>query len=121
MDYDSICKDILGIDPKVRYAGICDETGEVKYGGMRDGKTSLLSNEESQKSNLQAVGRWGLRKSLTNKTGKGIYSLTEYEKLKRITIPMDDDVDHLLIVTTEVEADHNRIISDILKLIKPVS
>ncbi|HEU5120404.1 MAG TPA: hypothetical protein VFT71_05410 [Candidatus Nitrosocosmicus sp.] len=116
MDYDQICKSVLAIDPKVRFAGICDETGETKYGGMRDGMTSLLSPQESQKSNLQAMGRWGLRKSLTSKTGRGIYAMTEYEKLKRITIPLDDD--HLLVVTAEVEADHGNIISKILKLIK---
>ncbi len=116
MDYDQVCKSILEIDPKIRFAGICDETGETKYGGMRQGLTSLLSPQESQKSNLQAVGRWGLRKSLTSKTGKGIYAITEYEKLKRITIPLDDD--HLLVVTTEVDADHSNIIGKTLQLIK---
>lgn len=116
MDYDQVCKSILEIDPKIRFAGICDETGETKYGGMRQGLTSLLSPQESQKSNLQAVGRWGLRKSLTSKTGKGIYAITEYEKLKRITIPLDDD--HLLVVTTEVDADHGNIIGKTLQLIK---
>lgn len=116
MDYDQVCKSILEIDPKIRFAGICDETGETKYGGMRQGLTSLLSPQESQKSNLQAVGRWGLRKSLTSRTGKGIYAITEYEKLKRITIPLDDD--HLLVVTTEVDADHSNIIGKTLQLIK---
>ena len=42
--------------------------------------------------------------------------MTEYEKLKRITFPLDDD-DHLLVVTTEVDADHGNIISNTLKLI----
>lgn len=116
MDYDQICKNVLGIDPKIRFAGICDETGETKYGGMREGLTSLLSPQESQKSNLQAVGRWGLRKSLTSKTGRGIYAMTQYEKLTRITIPLDDD--HLLVVTTEVDADHKNIIDNTLKLIR---
>lgn len=116
MDYNRICQDILNIDPKIRFAGICDETGETKYGGMREGLNSLLSPQESQKSNLLAVGRWGLRKSLVNKTGKGVYAMTEYEKLKRITIPINED--HLLVVTTEVEADHNKIIKNILDIIK---
>jgi hypothetical protein len=35
--------------------------------------------------------------------------------LKRTTIPLDDD--HLLVVTTEVDADHGNIISKTLKLI----
>jgi hypothetical protein len=35
MDYGKLCKDILNIDPKISYAGICDDTGETKYGGQR--------------------------------------------------------------------------------------
>jgi len=56
-----------------------------------------------------------LRKSLSSKTGKGKYAMTEYEKIKRITIPLDDE--HLLLITTEVEADHAQIISNVLKLL----
>jgi hypothetical protein len=41
--------------------------------------------------------------------------MTEYEKIKRITIPLDDE--HLLLITTEVEADHTQIISNMLKLL----
>jgi hypothetical protein len=33
MDFEKLCKDILNIDSKIRYAGISDESGERKYGG----------------------------------------------------------------------------------------
>ena len=26
MDYDNLCKGILNLDPKVRFAGICDDS-----------------------------------------------------------------------------------------------
>jgi hypothetical protein len=29
MDYGKLCKEILSIDPKIRYAGVCDDTGET--------------------------------------------------------------------------------------------
>ena len=41
--------------------------------------------------------------------------MTEYEKIKRITIPLKGD--HLLLVTTEIQADHVKIIQAILKII----
>lgn len=116
MDYTRVCKDILDFDPKVRFAGICDETGETKYGGMREGLPSILSPEDTQKSNRLAIGRWGLRYALEHKTGKGKYSITEYEKIKRITIPLDDN--YLLLITTEVEADHGSIINNALRMVK---
>jgi hypothetical protein len=119
MDYDNLCKSILDLDSKVRFAGICDESGEIKHGGQKEGVENILSNEETRKSNLQALARWGLRNSLSSKIGKGKYAMAEYEKIKRITIPLDDD--HLLLITTEVEADHAQIISNTLKLLSPSS
>src|ERR671932_1997643 len=114
MDYGKLCNDILNLDPKIRYAGICDETGETKYGGQRHGVQNLLSSEETKRSNLQALARWALRNSLAPKIGKGKYAVAEYEKLKRITIPLENY--HLLLITTEVEADHQKIIDNVLKL-----
>ena len=115
MDYGKLCKDILNVDPKIRYAGICDDTGETKYGGQRQGVHNLLSPEET-KSNLQALARWSLRNSLAPKIGKGKYAVAEYEKLKRITIPLENY--HLLLITTEIEADHQKIIDNVLHMIK---
>lgn len=115
MDYERLSKDILNLDPKIRFAGICDETGEIRFGGQREGVNNLLSPEETKKSNLQALARWGLRNGLAPKTGKGRYAMAEYEKIKRITVPLENY--HLLLVTTEVEADHGRIIDNILQLL----
>ncbi len=116
MDYDKICKDILDLDPTIRFAGICDDTGDTKYGGMRQGMTSLLSPEETRKSVQLAIGRWGLRDALSSKTGKPKYSMAEYDKIKRVTFPLNDD--YLLLISMDVEADHTSIIDRILRLIK---
>ncbi len=78
-----LCKSILEIDPLVRFAGVCDHTGEIKHGGHAE--------------------------------GYGKYSMTEYEKIKRITIPLKGE--HLLLVTTEIRADHVKIIRAILDLV----
>jgi hypothetical protein len=116
MDYAKLCKQILELDPKIRFAGVCDESGEIKFGGQREGLVNLLTAEETKRSNLQALARWGLRNSLASKVGKGKYAMAEYEKIKRITAPLDSD--HLLLVTTEVGADHQSIIKNVLELIQ---
>lgn len=120
MDYGNLCKEILTIDPKIRYGGVCNDTGESKYGGQREGVKNLLLPEETKKSNLQALARWGLRNSLSSKVGKGKYAMAEYEKVKRITIPLEYN-GHLLLITTEVDANHGRIIEHVLKLIQHLS
>ena len=116
MDYGKLCREILDLDPKIRFAGICDNTGETKFGGQREAVENLLSSEETKKSNLQALARWALRNTLSSKVGKGRYAMAEYEKVKRITIPLEDN-SHLLLITTEVNADHSRIIQQVLKLV----
>ncbi|HET9806014.1 MAG TPA: hypothetical protein VFP49_03810 [Nitrososphaeraceae archaeon] len=116
MDYDNLCKSILNLDSKIRFTGICDETGEIKYGGQREGVDNIPSNDETRRSNLQALARWGLRNSLSPKIGRGKYAMAEYEKIKRISIPLDDE--HLLLITTEVQADHGKIISNVLKFLR---
>ena len=116
MDYTKLCKEILDLDPKIRFAGVCDESGEIKFGGQREGLENLLTAEETKRSNLQALARWGLRNSLASKVGKGKYAMAEYEKIKRITAPLDND--HLLLVTTEVDSDHQNIISMVLNIIQ---
>ena len=120
MDYEKLCNEILMIDPKIRYAGICDETGETKYGGQREGVKSLLSSEETKRSNLQALAQWALRNSLSSRVGRGRYAMAEYEKAKRITIPLEYN-GYLLLITTEVDADHDRIIDHVLESIQHLS
>jgi hypothetical protein len=115
MDFDRLCKDILGLESRIRFAGVCDDSGGIKYGGQREGITNLLSPEETKRSNLQAIARWALRSSLSPKVGKGRYAMAEYEKIKRITFPLEQS--HLLLVTTEVDADHNKIIRNILTML----
>ena len=113
MDYNELCKDILGLDTKIRFAGVCDDTGEIRFGGPREGIKSLLTPEQTKISNLQALIRWELRDSLSHKIGREKYSMEEYEKIKRIIFTLDHD--HLLLVTTEVHTEHMKVIDSILK------
>jgi hypothetical protein len=113
MDYNRLCKDILDLDTKVRFAGVCDITGEIRFGGQREGIKNLLTPEETKLSNIQAMAEWALRNSLATKVGRGKYAMTEYEKIKRITFLLD--LDHLLLVTTEVDTEHMKVIESIVK------
>jgi hypothetical protein len=115
MEFDKLCKDILGLDPKIRFAGVCDDSGEIRYGGQRDGVPNLLSPGEIRRSNLQAMARWALRSSLSSKIGKGRYAISEYQRIKRITFPLAEDC--ILLVTTEVDANHDELIKNILTMI----
>jgi len=93
---------------------ICDTDGKIMYSDHRPGITNLLNPDESRKSLEMAVNAWKSRSQLTPKIGKGKYVLAEYEKIKRITMPLGDR--HLVYVTTEPQANHVHIISEITSL-----
>ena len=80
MDYGKLCKGILELDPKIRFVGVCDDTGEIKFGGQREGVQNLLSSEETKRSNLQALARWALRNTLSPKVGKGRYAMADMKR-----------------------------------------
>jgi hypothetical protein len=84
------------------------------YSEHRKGVQNLLTPEESKKSLELAVNAWKTRSQLAPKIGKGKYVLAEYEKIKRITMPLGDE--HLLYITTEPEADHSKIIDNVRRL-----
>ena len=92
---------------------VCDLEGKILFSEHREGVTNLLTPDESKRSLEMAVHAWKTRSQLANKIGKGKYVLAEYEKIKRITMPLDEN--HILYITTEVGADHNRIIGAIGK------
>jgi hypothetical protein len=120
MDYRKLYQDIMNLDPKIRLVTICDIGGRVMYSEHREGVTNLLTPEESKKSLELAVNAWKTRSELATKIGKGKYVLAEYEKIKRITMPLgqdNDDENHLLYITTEPEADHTNIIRGIGELV----
>jgi len=104
----------MEIDPKIRFATIFDMSGKVMFSAHRDGVQSLLTPEESKRSLQLAINAWKSRNEVSDKIGRGKYALVEYEKLKRITMPLDSD--HILYITTDVEADHAPIIYRALRI-----
>ena len=111
IDYKKLYEDIINIDPKIRLVTVCDSNCRVMYSEHNQGVTNLLTAEESKRSLELAVNSWKLRSDLEPKIGKGKYVLAEYEKIKRITMPVPGDADHhLLYITTEVEVDHSKVI-----------
>jgi predicted transcriptional regulator len=114
MDYNEIYSKILNLEPQTRMVTVCDNDGKIVFSQHKEGVTNLLTPEESKRSLEMAVNAWKTRSQLANKIGKGKYVLAEYEKIKRITMPLDES--HLLYVTTEASADHNKILEEIMKL-----
>ncbi len=112
--YLDLVERAMKISKDIRFATICDMNGEVKYSEHRAGAKNLLTNRESLKSLESAARSWKMRNESSSKIGKGQYVLAEYGKIKRITLPLDNQ--HLLYLTVNKKSDHNKIISKATKL-----
>jgi hypothetical protein len=119
MNYQKLYQDILSLDANIRMVTICDTDGKIMYADHRPGVTNLLTPDESKKSLEMAVNAWKSRSQIASKIGRGKYVLAEYEKIKRITMPLGDR--HLVYVTTEPQANHANVISEITRLASSVS
>ncbi len=107
---------MLEANENVRYACICDAEGKILWNSRRNDITSMLTLEDTKASVKAACENWRERDKLSGKIGKGNFALVDYEKLKRITVPLSNN--HLLYM--HVEPNKPQYIGDILKIIKYV-
>src|ERR687883_1850093 len=118
--FEKLCNDIFTISPTIRSAIVIDKMGKLVSGGMRQGVKSMEEKEDSQRLYIEFALRSVMREEFDKEFGKTIYSFSEREKIKLASFPLDNS-HHILRVSIEKEADHNKIIDDILKIIgKPL-
>jgi hypothetical protein len=112
ISYDEICEVLLRIDPSIRYVGILD--GEKITFRKRTGIYSLLNTSENIKSATHALMRWQSRRVFAAKFGMPLYAMAEYKLVKRITMQLKGNT--LLLVSTDKDAPHDKIIKKLLKI-----
>jgi hypothetical protein len=105
-----VCGEILLLDKSIRFAGIANKMGKVVAHEFRKDVTPMLTFEELEGSAIKSVLRMKTREDYEAKLGRAIYTFTLYEKVKRASIPLQNDNYVLLIVSFERDADHENII-----------
>ena len=115
MDFDKLHSDVMRIDSTIRYAAVQNNIGEKICGGFRDNISPILSDDELKMMHYYVSQRWQTRKNIEHKIGHTKYAMAEYDKLKRITFPINEK--YLLLLATEVSTDHTNVINKVLELI----
>jgi len=91
MDHKQLIDTIMDNDRNIRFATVCNMAGELQISRQKSGIERFLNKEDTQKSLEYATKAWiHARRPYFKKIGKGLYTLTAYEKLKRVTIPLPD-------------------------------
>jgi len=115
MDFGKLIANVLKTDSSIRYAAIQNYGGEKICGGFRENISPILSTEELKMMHYYASQRWETRKNIEHKLGKTKYAMAEYEKLKRMTFPINEE--YMLMIATEINTDHTSVIDKVIKLI----
>jgi hypothetical protein len=115
---DSLSSKIIESDKAIRFVGISNKMGNQIISRYRNGLTPLLTPSEIEMYAMQTVLRMNTRKDFELKLGKPIYSFTLYQKVKRVTITLENKEYPILMASFDLEADHdNIIVNKILPLI----
>jgi hypothetical protein len=117
MNFKSIYDYILSLDSNVRFVGFIDDMGKLVYGGMRPGMISLENETESIKIYMEFALINKIHADFDAMLGKVIYSLTVRERIKILTFPIET---HILRVSLERQADHEKILNSILEYFKKI-
>ena len=113
MNQYEIIEKCLNISPKVRFVGIYDN-GNLVHKTQSNIQT-YLSPSETERSCIEALLRYKTRMLLSDKIGKPIWSITMYEKIYLVTIPIKHNV--LMLLSMELSSDPIGISTKIIEII----
>jgi len=109
MEHQQLIDTIMDLDKNIRFATICNMVGDIQVTGQREGIEKFLTSEETHKSLEYATKSWVFSRIPNYKNiGRGLYTLSVYEKLKRVTILLLDGF--LLLVTIDNKGKQNKIL-----------
>jgi hypothetical protein len=112
--FSYLCKQIVLADNSIRFVGITNKFGKKVVSEYRNGLVPLMTEAESELSAIEAVIRMNTRReeNFQSKIGKPKYSFTDYNKIKRATLLLDNEDYPILMISLNKEADHEHVILD---------
>jgi hypothetical protein len=117
MKSEEFSKNILSLDPAIRFAGLIERSGYLFAGGMREGTNTQLNNKNSDLSLLQSAHIVFLRERFSQELGSLKYVLYDYEKVKMFNIPVKE---YILVFSAESNANAEDMVNKVSQYIKSV-
>lgn len=87
--YEQLLNMLMDFNQSIRFAAVCDSKGEILWHSQRTGIRNVIPLSDTKKTLQRAIGAWQERAKITDIVGRGLYVIAAYEKIKRITIPLD--------------------------------
>ena len=119
MSYDELCKSVLELDPRIRFTGVLNNDGKLLCNRYKETIDKLLNSDEIAMSFHYTLQRQENVSNLAYKIGNEKSSVTEYEKVTLISIPLNEK--ELFLVSTEPNTDCFEILSKTISVMKNYS
>jgi hypothetical protein len=113
-DYAKICKTILSLDPKIRFAGVINERGRLVAGGMKENVAPLENEKDDEMIYMELALRVKMRKEFDKQLGRVNFAMASRERALAISFLLNDDI---LYVVSEPDADYGALPKKILQTI----
>jgi hypothetical protein len=117
MKSEEFSKNILALDPAIRFAGLIERSGHLFAGGMREGADTKLNEKNSDLSLLQFAHIVFLRERFSKELGSLKSVLYDYDKVKMFNMPVKE---YILVFSAESNANAEDIVNKVSQYIKSV-
>lgn len=113
-DYGKICKSILSMDSKIRFAGVINERGRLVAGGMKENVEPLENEKDDEMIFMELALRVKMRKEFDRQLGSVNFAMASRERALAISIPIKEDI---LYVVAEPDADYGSLPNSLLEIV----
>lgn len=114
MNADELCKQVLDLDSRIRFAGMINENGRLVAGGMKPGFKSFEDSRDDEMLYMELVLRARMRKEFDKVLGPVKFAMSYRDKLIIMSFPVNDNI---LLISVEKEVDFAKLPFEILKII----
>jgi hypothetical protein len=98
MKAEEFSKNILSLDPKIRFAGLLEKSGHLFAGGTREGIDDYIQGKNAEYSLSQSAFIIDLRNFFSSELGNLEYIVYAHNKVKMFNIPLKE---YILVFSTE--------------------
>ncbi len=88
--YEKLLNLLMDFNDSIRFAAVCNTDGDIVWNSQRKGMKNIVPLDETKQTIMRVIDAWAQNANLENYVGSGLYSITSYEKIKRITVPLAD-------------------------------
>ena len=117
MKSEQFLKNILSLDPQIRFAGVMEKSGHLYASFWREGTEEHLKGRNPEISLSQSAYIVDLRKMFVNELGSLKAVTYIYDKVKALSVPVKD---HVLAVSAETASDSEQLLAKILNYVKSI-